>query len=451
MKLVRQFAAVALAASAALATGSAHAVMTGYTTQAAFDAATASYSAAQTVDFEGVANGTTFLSGTGTGGLTFTYAIAGPSTLKVSDLFTTTSGRQYLGLDNSDTAFYLGDSFTIDFDRSVHAVGLYLVAGADALAGDMSLSVGGVSVFNSAVADHLLPDGSRAFYLGLVESEIGLGFTSATVQMVFTPDAFLAVTADDITSAVIGTAPVPEPGTWALMAGGLAALAALRRRAVVDKSTPRRELPTTWKTTMNLALSRTACAAIAALSFLGAPGTASAQASDPFVGQIMCAGFDFAPKGWAELNGQLLPIGPNTALFALIGTYYGGNGQTTFGLPDLRGRFLMHAGAGPGLTPREQGEKAGAEQVTLNNAQLPAHTHTITPQGSPADATLVSPANGVPATKARTTLYAPGPGTVAMSPVLSSPAGANAPVPVMPPYLAIKCFIALQGVFPSRP
>jgi microcystin-dependent protein len=179
-------------------------------------------------------------------------------------------------------------------------------------------------------------------------------------------------------------------------------------------------------------------------------GTASAQASDPFLGQIMCAGFNFAPKGWAELNGQLLPIAQNTALFALLGTQYGGNGQTTFALPDMRGRVLIHPGQGPGLTLRDQGESAGAEQVTLNNGQLPAHTHTVTPQGSPNDATLMSPANGVPATKARTTLYAPGPGTVPMSPVLTSPAGSNAPVPVMQPYVVMRCFIAMQGVFPSR-
>ncbi|MGZ5216241.1 MAG: phage tail protein [Caldimonas sp.] len=201
---------------------------------------------------------------------------------------------------------------------------------------------------------------------------------------------------------------------------------------------------------MSHLLSRIGCAAVAALSLSAVPGTASAQASDPFIGQIMCAGFNFAPRGWAELNGQLLPIAQNTALFSLLGTQYGGNGQTTFALPDMRGRVLIHAGAGPGLTLRDQGESAGSEQVTLNNAQLPAHNHIVTPQGSPADATLVSPANGVPATKARTTLYAPGPGTVAMSPVLTSAAGSNAPVPVMQPYVTLKCFIALFGVFPAR-
>ncbi|MGZ5186728.1 MAG: phage tail protein [Caldimonas sp.] len=201
---------------------------------------------------------------------------------------------------------------------------------------------------------------------------------------------------------------------------------------------------------MSHLLSRIGCAAVAALSLSAVPGTASAQASDPFIGQIMCAGFNFAPRGWAELNGQLLPIAQNTALFSLLGTQYGGNGQTTFALPDMRGRVLIHAGAGPGFTLRDQGESAGSEQVTLNNAQLPAHNHIVTPQGSPADATLVSPANGVPATKARTTLYAPGPGTVAMSPVLTSAAGSNAPVPVMQPYVTLKCFIALFGVFPAR-
>jgi microcystin-dependent protein len=201
---------------------------------------------------------------------------------------------------------------------------------------------------------------------------------------------------------------------------------------------------------MSNSLTRTGCAAAAALSLMSLHGVASAQASDPFLGQIMCAGFNFAPRGWAELDGQLLAISQNTALFALLGTQYGGNGQTTFALPDMRGRVLIHAGQGPGLTLRDQGESAGTEQVTLNNAQLPAHTHTVTPQGSNSDATLVSPANGVPPTKARTTLYAPGPGTVPMSPVLTSPAGSNSPVPVMQPYVTVRCFIALQGVFPSR-
>jgi microcystin-dependent protein len=199
--------------------------------------------------------------------------------------------------------------------------------------------------------------------------------------------------------------------------------------------------------TMFRFLCRTGCAAAAALSLMGLHGVASAN---PFLGQIMCAGFTFAPFGWAELNGQLLPIVDNEALFQLLGTTYGGDGQTTFALPDMRGRVLIHAGQGPGLTQRIQGESAGAEQVVLNSAQLPAHAHTVTPLGSTSDATLQSPANGVPPTKSRTTLYAPGPGTVAMSPLTTSSAGSNAPVPVMQPYVVVKCFMSLFGVFPAQ-
>jgi len=202
---------------------------------------------------------------------------------------------------------------------------------------------------------------------------------------------------------------------------------------------------------MNNALSRAAAVAVGVLSMTGLNSTASAQASDPYLGQIMCGAFNFAPKGWAELNGQLLSIAQNTALFALLGTQYGGNGQTTFALPDMRGRVLLHAGSGPGLTPRSQGENGGTEQLTLSSGQLPAHNHTVIPMGSSAQATLESPEQAVLATtKKKNDIYAPGPGTVAMSSTLTTTTGGSAPVPVMQPFLTVRCFIATQGVFPPR-
>ena len=226
---IRRLGALAIVAGWLLVNGSANSTLSSYTSKAAFDAAIAGMSVVQTVDFDSVPSGTTFPTGSGTGGLTFSYSIAGPSTLMVSSTFGTTSGSNYLGLDNPDTAFYLGDSFTIVFDHAVLAVGLYLIAGSDAQAGDMQLSVVAGSVFNSAIADALVSDG-QAFYLGLVESDPGLGFTSATVSGTFIQDAFLAFTADDITSASNERTPVPEPGTWGLMLIGLAALSVRARR-----------------------------------------------------------------------------------------------------------------------------------------------------------------------------------------------------------------------------
>lgn len=215
-----------LASALLFITGSSSAALMSFTSLAAFDAAIAGLSGIETIDFDAVAAGTTFPTGTGTGGVTFDYAIAGPSTLQVSDTFGTTSGANYLGLDNPDTAFYLGDSFTINFGHTVHAVGLYVIAGGDAQAGDMTLSVAGGSVGNSATPDTLVSDG-QAFYLGLLETDPALGFTTATVSGVLSGQAFLAFTVDDITFDGATTA-VPEPGTQGLLLAGLAALFAWR-------------------------------------------------------------------------------------------------------------------------------------------------------------------------------------------------------------------------------
>ena len=215
--------------------GGALAAPAGYPDQGAFDAATAALSSRQTVDFESVASGTVFASGAGTGGLSFSYAIAGKS-IQVSSTFSTTSGSNYLGLDNPDTAFFLGDSFTIEFNRTVHAVGLYLITGTDTQPGDLELSAGGASVFNDGSFIRLA-DGGQAYYLGLVETDPTLGFTTATVQGIVSPGAFVAFTADDITSAVAGVPAVPEPSSWAIMLAGLGVFAWGSRRI------QRREMP----------------------------------------------------------------------------------------------------------------------------------------------------------------------------------------------------------------
>ncbi|MFI5315674.1 MAG: PEP-CTERM sorting domain-containing protein [Myxococcota bacterium] len=219
--MLKRTLAVAVAIPALWLTSSPHAALIGYTSKAAYDAATAGFSDAQTVDFEGVASGTSIPSGSTISGLEFTYSIPGYS-LQVSSTFGTTSGSNYLGLDNPDTAFNLGDSFSIQFGRTVHAAALYVIAGGDTQAGDFELSAGTGSVLNDAVADALVGDGS-AWFLGLVETS-GAGFTSATLRGVDAGGAYLAFSVDDIRSAV------PEPGSAPLVLAGLAALAVFTNR-----------------------------------------------------------------------------------------------------------------------------------------------------------------------------------------------------------------------------
>src|ERR671937_737164 len=142
--------------------------------------------------------------------------------------------------------------------------------------------------------------------------------------------------------------------------------------------------------------------------------------STPFLGMIATYGFNFAPRGWAMCNGQILPIAQNTALFSLLGTTYGGNGQTTFALPDLRGRFGLGQGEGPGLTARARGERAGTESVALSESELPTHTHT---PSAATNASSSSPSG---------TAYAPGgaygpPNAVTMDPAVVDPVGGSQP------------------------
>ena len=166
----------------------------------------------------------------------------------------------------------------------------------------------------------------------------------------------------------------------------------------------------------------------------------------PYLGQISIVGFNFAPKGWASCDGQLLSIQQNAALFSIIGTFYGGNGTTTFALPDLRGRVPVHPGNGIGL-----GEQAGEEAVTILQTQMPGHQHAL--MGTADPATSTAPGNNVLAAKAATrgvSAYAPSGGTLqALYPCLA-PAGGSQPHSNLQPYLTVNFVIALVGIFPSR-
>jgi microcystin-dependent protein len=166
--------------------------------------------------------------------------------------------------------------------------------------------------------------------------------------------------------------------------------------------------------------------------------------ASPFLGQIQIFGFNFAPRGWAFCNGQLLSISQNTALFSLLGTTYGGNGQTTFALPNLQGRVPMHVGQGPGLTNRTQGEVAGTETHTLNANEMPVHTHTA--RASSGDASDTTPVGNVLAGGGA---YAAAPNQ-AMNALAITTAGGSQPHNNLQPYLVLNFCIALQGIFPSR-
>lgn len=175
--------------------------------------------------------------------------------------------------------------------------------------------------------------------------------------------------------------------------------------------------------------------------------------ADPFVAEIRIFPFNFAPKGWAFCNGQILPLSQNTALFSLLGTTYGGNGQTTFALPNLQGNVPMHPGQGPGLSLHDLGETGGAETVTLLQSEIPAHAHRL--QGLEGDADLPDPANktwGNTASGANPFVFPLANNTdiKPMSPFALAPSGGNQPHNNLQPYLTLNFCIALQGVFPPR-
>ncbi|MBC7711361.1 MAG: tail fiber protein [Rhizobacter sp.] len=173
--------------------------------------------------------------------------------------------------------------------------------------------------------------------------------------------------------------------------------------------------------------------------------------SNPFLGEIKMLGFNFAPRGSALCNGQIISIQQNTALFSLLGTTYGGNGTTTFALPDFRGRFPTNAGQGPGLSNQTLGQIGGAESTTLLPTQMPVHNHLIV--GSTATGNSNSPTNNVLAvssTRGGTEYAAAATAPTTLHATSVSSSGGNQPVSTMPPFLAVTFAIFMTGVFPSR-
>lgn len=169
----------------------------------------------------------------------------------------------------------------------------------------------------------------------------------------------------------------------------------------------------------------------------------------PFIGQIQYFPYTFPPRDWTFCNGQLLQLDAQTALFALIGTTYGGNGRTNFAVPDMRGRAPLHPGQGPGLSPYRWGQVGGSEAVTLTTASLPAHSHALGASNSSGDQT--SPAGAVPARDGRDLTYSDQAPDTDMHPASITDSGGGQPHNNMPPYLALNCNIALNGIFPQRP
>lgn len=172
--------------------------------------------------------------------------------------------------------------------------------------------------------------------------------------------------------------------------------------------------------------------------------------SEPFIAEIKMFAGNFPPRGWAFCDGQLLSISQNSALFSLVGTIYGGNGTTTFALPDLRGRVPMHWGQGPGRTPRQIGETGGTETVTLTGSQIPAHTHQVAPAAATGEGQTAQPGGNVPAAGEEPTKpYAPTSDT-ALAPSTSTSFGGNQPHENLPPFQCVSFVIALVGIYPSR-
>ncbi len=189
---------------------------------------------------------------------------------------------------------------------------------------------------------------------------------------------------------------------------------------------------------------------LAALGLGASLAAGPARAQEPYVGQIQLVGENFCPRGYAEAAGQLLAVSQNDALFSLYGTIYGGDGRTTFGLPDLRGRVAITAGQGPGLSSYREGAKGGAERITLTQTQMPNHTHTPALKGSSTAAESNSPAGAVLAGASAYTVLGALNATLKPDTLALQNSGGSQPTNLIQPILALRYCVALVGIYPSR-
>jgi microcystin-dependent protein len=172
--------------------------------------------------------------------------------------------------------------------------------------------------------------------------------------------------------------------------------------------------------------------------------------ADPFVAEIRIFPFNFAPKGWAFCDGQLLPLSQNTALFSLLGTTYGGDGKSNFALPDVQGSAPMHPGQGPGLSLHDLGETGGTQTVTLLDSEMPFHSHGLLASTQPGEDPTPAPSEALARSVGANLYQTSSANLVPLAPTALTPAGGNLPHNNLQPYLTLNFCIALQGVFPPR-
>jgi len=176
------------------------------------------------------------------------------------------------------------------------------------------------------------------------------------------------------------------------------------------------------------------------------PVKSALSASDPFLGEINYFAGNFAPRGWAFCDGQLLPIASHTALFSLLGTTYGGDGRTTFALPEVRGRVVIHQGTGPGIQPKSLGQKSGSERVVLTTGNLPAHNHSF-------NVSVDNPTSTTPTNRAIASgeLYSSEATDRTLHTNTIEATGGNESINNLQPSVTARCIIAIEGIYPSRP